>query len=665
MAVAVADPGVAQVVTEAPALEASAAGVLADADAAMAAGRFDEAARALEAVAAVSGDARVHSAAALARYEGGWPRRALSHVQRSLALSPEDAAALSLAALVLADLGRATDALARLDHADRLLAEHPDSAVAARVAVNRALVLADQGREVEPEAALGEAIRTGHIDEARRLATAAPTGGRREAVNALIGRAAVERAEGKLAEATATSWEALGRAREAGMVREVAHALLSLATTSGLAGQASAGQAQAEEAIGVLEGTEFEVLRVAAELEAGRLAARAGAMEAAQLHLAAAHRDPPLRSGLPLQAREEELRGLVAALTGHADPARDAFEAAMTRYDALGYGLDGARVAVARVEAEAQANEKRGLHQARTDALARFERLSDPLGPAHVAIAEGLGHARAKRLEQALDAFALAATSAEQQPGGERIAAIAREDAAQALLALGDATGDAHADLAGAVIAHRELVAARAAYDQGVASYGAGDFAAARTAFDGALRDLLAVGDAEGARLARSGRAWATWNLAVGLEPAASMPIYEELVGEADEVGDAELQTRALAASLLARAALGEPTSLDRLQEVALRAESERLNTVAAQCLAAVADQHPDLRARAAAARAAAALDSSTPVGGYALYGVAVAAYNQDDMTLAVALAEEALPLAGSLEPAVREVLDAARAALR
>ena len=60
---------------------------------------------------------------------------------------------------------------------------------------------------------------------------------------------------------------------------------------------------------------------------------------------------------------------------------------------------------------------------------------------------------------------------------------------------------------------------------------------------------------------------------------------------------------------------------------------------------------------RARAARRAYALDPGEPLAVYAMYSVAVDAYNEDKPDLARALCVEVLPRAGSLDAAVRGVI--------
>ena len=60
---------------------------------------------------------------------------------------------------------------------------------------------------------------------------------------------------------------------------------------------------------------------------------------------------------------------------------------------------------------------------------------------------------------------------------------------------------------------------------------------------------------------------------------------------------------------------------------------------------------------RARAARRAYALDPGDQLAVYAMYSVAVDAYNDDKLELARALCVEVLPRAGSLDAAVRGVI--------
>ena len=80
---------------------------------------------------------------------------------------------------------------------------------------------------------------------------------------------------------------------------------------------------------------------------------------------------------------------------------------------------------------------------------------------------------------------------------------------------------------------------------------------------------------------------------------------------------------------------------------------------------ARIAEVATSLEARASAARRALDLRGAQDAEAvYAMYSVAVDAYNDGDAELALALADEIAPNAGSLQEAVEGVRTAARAAL-
>jgi hypothetical protein len=90
-------------------------------------------------------------------------------------------------------------------------------------------------------------------------------------------------------------------------------------------------------------------------------------------------------------------------------------------------------------------------------------------------------------------------------------------------------------------------------------------------------------------------------------------------------------------------------------------AERYGIPDVGARCHGALAEREGDLDARAGHARAAQALDATDKASSYALYVVAVDAYNAGRNDLAIELATLARPNGGSLTGALDEVLAAAR----
>lgn len=359
-----------------------------------------------------------------------------------------------------------------------------------------------------------------------------------------------------------------------------------------------------------------------------------------------------------------ELEAGVAAADGRPDAAALAYAQAVAWYEAHGRSADAARAAVSCAAALEGSDPEQAAAWGRR-ALAAFERAGDPLGPAHLALARGLARARAGDLTGALRRFAEATELAQAQdsPQARQLAATAQANAARALVGLGASPEGAQRSASegvDALVAHQSaLVAALALYDQGLAAYNAGRYTAARAQFAESQRRLLALGERAYADQARRAAAWAAYNVAVGLDPQQSWPFWAEILGEAQQLDDVELHARAAVAQAVCAQRLGMPTAAQNLQDAAKGAEGAGLPELAAQAWAARADAPLSLAERAGSARRALALAPQEPASAYAMYSVAVDAYNQDQPELARALAEEVLPRAGSLRDAVEGVLRA------
>ena len=153
------------------------------------------------------------------------------------------------------------------------------------------------------------------------------------------------------------------------------------------------------------------------------------------------------------------------------------------------------------------------------------------------------------------------------------------------------------------------------------------------------------------------------YNQTVALPTTTAYPAWQQLVEETAHVEDQELFTRTYAAAALAAQALKQGDPSARLEECTKMAERAALPDVGAKCHGALAERDGDLEARAKHARAAYALAPAEAASVYALYVVAVDAYNADRGPLAIELATMARPNAGKLQGALDEILAAARGA--
>ena len=667
--------------------------------------RFDDAARRFAALADASHSADLRYLEAVARYEGGELRSAESAAAAGLAIAPTNVELMSLDGLILADLGRGDEAIAVLDKA---LAASPPADDRARIVLNRGIVHLDRGEATLAEAdfrdarasaetagvteivalanedlalvaalrgesgatdaigAVGDRLRKGDIAGAKALIPAEPAD-RRGRVQVLIATGTVDRAEGRLDDAVTALEQAQSLAREGGLVREQASALAELGIVYGVAGKYALAIDRLQEAIGLVKGTSFRVNELAYRIEAGRMAVRVDdlAQASAQLDVArvlAKSVEDPL--GV---ARISELEGLIASRRGDAAAAGRALDTAASAFEAHGDWAEAARIATEAVEAYA-GKDATALGTARERAVGLFAKAMDPLGPAHVGVAEGLGRARHADPDGALLAFATAATSAEavKTARGAQVAAIAREDAAQTLILLGQSPEVAEKSkkygLDAIIAQHATFEKAQKSYDAARTSFDQGRFPEARDGFDAAYKALQGLGETGYALKARRGRAWATYNATIGQTPASALPIWQGLIEEAVQIQDPELRARAMGAEALDAADLKRPEALISLRAAAEEAEQLGLLPLAGQVQARRATLEPALDDRLAAARRAWSLRPDS-VGVYAMYAVAVDLYNADRFTEAAQIADDVLPSAGKLTVEVQKVRDASRAA--
>jgi tetratricopeptide (TPR) repeat protein len=675
------------------------------------AGSFEKAGRALSALAGASSGVQLRYLEAVSWYEAGQLQLAFNAASSGLLRDPEHAPLLALQGLVLADLGRGDEALTLLQSAVGHAGQ--DKGLLARIELNRALVHLDRGeadlaaaalsrarphaqadgdpellarvasneRQVaslrglpgatDPLGRVGELVSKGELAAAKQVLPSAAAGDRRGKVRALIASGVIARAEGRMDTAQKSLQEAIAMATEGGLVREQAAAMAQLGVLFSAANRPEVAMGHLDNAIELLEGTTFRVLARSFQVEAGRAALRANRIKVARAHLEAAKAMGPADPSSA--ASVAELAGLVANEEG--DPARAAasLTEAARGYEALGASLDAARCWTGLVEVHAglDANGRGpgGLAQARDQALAAFEKAHDAMGPAHVGIAEGLGRAEQRDLEGAMTAFLAAATAAEATgtDQGKAIGKIARENAAKTVA---DLTNSAvvleQADRWGVEeLVQRNTVykRARQAYDKALAEYQAGRYEAALAGFESATKDLESIGELGYARVARRGRAWARFNAYTHAEAASGLPIWQALVEEGSLLQDVELRVRSMGAVALAAAELRRPEAARSLAAAASEAESLGLRALAGQCHAALVDLLPKLEERILAARRAFELRDGDELGVHAIYSAAFAAYEQGAYDKAIELASGILGIAGEHAPAVKEVLEASKAA--
>jgi len=681
---------------------------------ALSSGRFDAAGRSFRALAEAGGGLSARYLEAMAWYEGGQLRLSEKAVQRVLEVDSQHGPALSLYGLVLADTGRGQEALRILDKALGRARVNGDQRLEAQVVLNQGLVHLDMGElgrarqtltqavelaravpddalvasaqenlgtvaaltgegggEADPVAAVAAHLRKGELDEARAAVPRPSEHDRRGQVRALLADALVDRTAGRLDDANAKLRTALGLAREGGLVRETAACLAELGTLYSLGGRFDVALQLYQEAVGLVAGTSFRLREVAYRVEAGRVAVRLGDMDQAnnQLEVAAmvaGRIEDPLG-----QARIEELQGQIDERTDRPEQAASHLESAITTYERFGHTADVARVSteLAAVWAGRDAGRTR---KAESQALRAFQAVNNPAGPAHVQVSLGLGYARRGDLDRALQAFLKAAELGEAlgTERGTQIASHARENAAQALKALGhtDDLADEMAqatELEGVMARQEAFQAAEQAYKRGLDAYNEGRHGQAVAAFTEAVKGFSRLGERGHASTSRRGRGWAMRSAALLLPADQALPYLEQAEQDALAVGDTELRVKARTGAALAAAELERKDATRRLTEAAELAESAGLNEEAGLAYARIAEVATSMDTRASAARRAYDLrgtDDAEAV--YAMYSVAVDAYNAGDAELALSLAQEIAPHAGSLAEAVEGVRSAAEQSL-
>lgn len=670
-----------------------------DALAALRRREFRSAGQQLRALAEAGDSARIRYLEAMAWYEAGEVSLASEAVALAARGYPDDPNLLSLRGLVLADQGRGTDALALLDRA-RAAAKDPH--LLARIGLNRALVHLDRGEldaadadlagaraqaagdaelvarvdasaahlaslrgkgaPPDPLAQVGERLSRGDIVGAK-AALAASTEPR-QAIQAAIASGSIARAEGRFSDAAAILGDAASDAQAHGLVRERAAALAQLGVVHGANNRWDVARAVLDQAVSAVQGTSFRVLERACRIEAARAAVQAGALDAASRSLQAAS---ALRAAdAASDASAAEVEGLLAAKRGDRAAAGAGYDRAIAAHEGRRAWADAARVGTAAVQLAAAGDDRAAVERIRARTLAAFASAGDPLGPAHVGVAQGLGESERKDLPAAMKTFATAAKAAEAvgSERGKAVARIARENAAKTLAELTD--DQAMIDqaktwgLTDLVARYESYEKARKAYDAALVAYDAGRYDEAALGFDVSVRALESLGEHAYGTIARRGRAWAQFNAATAMTAVDGFPVWQNLVEEGAMLGDGELRVRAMGAAALAAQELGRPEAVVSLRAAGAEAEAMGLRSVAGGCRAAQVEVEPLLADKAAAARRAFALLDGGPDGVYALYSAAVAAYEGESYALAAELAQEALPRADAkLAAAIREVLAA------
>ncbi len=664
---------------------------------------FGRAATLYAALADSGGGVPARLSEAVARYEGGDVHGAERAAKQVLAAEPGNLAAANLLGLCLVDGGKVREGLEQLERARAAAQRAGDQATVARASVNRGLALLDvgdpkgaaaafdaaltaaadrpdiaaavaQGREAVKglegsDRGVGQMLARGKLKDARGAAQAAvgvavvP----RQKVNAAIDLAAVERAEGNLDAAARRLAGAVVTAREAGMVREVALGLGNLGLVYALGGRLPLAEDSLRAGVGVARDGGYTVVETDLRNELGLVLVNLGRLADAEAEQRAAGSLLATMDYPQGVVRQAELGGVLAGARGDVATARAALSQAVSWHEGRGRVLDAARLAT-ELAAALQPTDPAGAEVWAGKARTYFGQAGDPLGPAHVAMARALADARARNLTGALKGFGETAALAEQVAGGRgaAVAKVARDNAAQTLVALGagqDVAKVAAQQGLGDLMARQEsMKSGFDAYDAGLAAFEAARWDEARTRFQAARTTFEKLDETDYAVRARRAAAWSGYNALVRLPVAKAYPQWQALVDETTHVDDPELFTRAYAAAALASHTLSQGDPRARLEECGRRAERIGLNDVAARCHGALAERDGDLDARAQEARTAALFAPGGDAAVYALYAVAVDAYNSGRTALALELAREARPHAGNLAQALDDLIRAAGA---
>lgn len=659
----------------------------------LAAGRYAEAARQFEALAEASSGVRYRFLEAVARYEEGQLVRAEAAAAKVLTSEPLSAAALALQGLIWVDLGRGVQALELLERAEGRARDVGDGALVARVLLHRGLAHADLGQDaaaaeawrqaastaeraslhaVRAEALAqlaalehagsadligrtAESLRAGDLVGADAQIAAMRGGSAREQVQAALAAGMVARARGRWAEAASALASAVARARDLGLVREVAAAELEHARVLRLQGEVDEAKAALSRALALVEGGSHRLRQLDVHAALAELALEQGALSEAGGQVAAV-RALVAQVEQPMAAlRLAELEGRLAFAQGSPEAGAEALERAAEGWSRRGAWAEAARVGAAEVlwlEASG-----RSSVAAVARALGWFERASDRQGPAHVAIARGLGLARSGALDGALEAFG-AAEQAAAAASSPALVTVARANAAEVWVRLGHQRTGLPSGATEIVAAHERFVGAQASYDAARRAFDARRYAEAERAFVSARAAFEALGEVTHATAARRGAAWARWNAASGSVGPSAIVTFSAVQQEAEGFGDAELAARAAAGAALVAAELRSADAVGRLRRAVVQVEAQGLSALAGRCWSYLAELEPAFDDRLRAARAAHALGGRAGV--YAMYVVALHAYQQDAPELAVELIDEVTGDVGDLGSSLAEVRAAA-----
>lgn len=685
-------------------VDASAAETVLEAQAALGAGRFAEAAELYSALADAGGGAAARVAEAVSWYEQGEIHAARRAADEAVRLSPQDPVALNIQGLLRVDGGNVVGGIEALKASKAAARAAGRKLSEARAAVNLALAYADQGdsaaalAEADAASALAAAEGDRGIAEAARDATraVAALAGTDANVGTLLGKgqtksarvsaearlaaaktprqellanldlAAVERAEGNLGQAATRLAASAKGARNRGLVREHAVALVDLGLVQSLGGLGGVAADTLRSGALAAQTGGYRVVEVDARCELGLVLAHQGDLAGAEVEQRTAGTLLVAMQYAQGAARQAELGGVIAAQRGDLKTATSVLRQAATYYAGRGRHLDAARARTVLAGAWQQVEPGTAASAAK-EAEASFAAAGDALGPAHVQLARALGDARAKRLSEALGGFAKAASLGEAVGTGRgtALARVAREDAAAALVMLGHdadlAKLASQAGLSELVERHRSLQAASAAYDSGLDAYTATRFEEARLLFVKSQTTFAALGEDAYALRARRSAAWSAYNTLVTLPAATALPGWQALVEEAARVDDPELYARAYGAAVMTSVSQKVPALEARLKECTNLAERAALASVGARCHGGLAEGAGEMNDRAHHAKEAFRLDPDGTAGVYALYSVAVDAINSDDLALALELATLARPRAGKLAEALDQVIAAAK----
>lgn len=664
--------------------------------------RFDEAALLYAALGNAGGGIPAHYWEALARYEAGDVRGARKAIEVVIAGAPESISANTLYGLILVDGGAVELGIQKLEWVRTQAQKTGDTAVEARAVLNLGLARLDQGdaatatqlfqqaqslapqdaglvaaakdslaaaaelsgRDVGVGRLLGKGDVSGARAEAQRLSDKAQN--RRDRLEAAILMAAVERTEGRLDSAVSRLNTAVVEARAAGMTRELAMALGQLGIVQSVAGRHALAADALLQGVGEANKGGYRVVEVDLRCELGIVLVRLERYTEAETQQQAAgvllgQMDYPM--GLQRQA---ELGGMIAAARGDMATATTALARAISAAESAGRPLDAARAATGLTAAlEATAPTEADRWQKKAEAL--FAQAGDPLGPAYIYIARGLSAARAHQTENALRWFAKAADSAKAVGGtrGMQVEDIAREDAAATLVMLGQSEEIAKmasdAGLSELVKRQQTLSDAFKAYDAGLDAYNKKNWSGARQQFMSARQGFEKVQEPMYAQRSQVAAAWASYNENVNLPVAQAAGRWGTLVQEVVDLGDQELYIRSYGAAVMSAVTMGQKDLKARLNECIRLGEGNGLEDVSARCHEALAEADGDLNERAEHARSAFKQSNSEAVGVYALYSVAVEAYNAGRMDLALELATLARPKAQTLAAALDEIIAGAK----